>query len=145
MFISVSRVVYKLRLFFLYYVLRSWRWKRKTDIVGRKSKYGNILKVILYIRDNFKRHTAVYVDRPNVYIESLEIGMFFLIVYSQISHMSDWHPCQICYPLEIKLLLLLLLLLLLFDRLPFEKILTLPIFLVNIKENTRQVKNTSIN
>ena len=26
----------------------------------------------------------------------------------------DWHPCQLCYPLEIELLLLLLLLLLLF-------------------------------
>ena len=26
-------------------------------------------------------------------------------------HMLDWHTCQICYPLEIKLLLLLLLLL----------------------------------
>ena len=26
--------------------------------------------------------------------------------------MSDWHSCQICYPLEIKILLLLLLLLL---------------------------------
>ena len=26
-------------------------------------------------------------------------------------HMLDWHSCQICYPLEIKLLLLLLLLL----------------------------------
>ena len=30
--------------------------------------------------------------------------------------MLDWHTCQICYPLEIKLLLLLLLLLLLFHR-----------------------------
>ena len=28
-------------------------------------------------------------------------------------HMLDWHSCQICYPLEIKILLLLLLLLLL--------------------------------
>ena len=27
-------------------------------------------------------------------------------------HMLDWHSCEICYPLEIKLLLLLLLLLL---------------------------------
>ena len=32
----------------------------------------------------------------------------FVIVIDD--HMLDWHFCQICYPLEIKLLLLLLLL-----------------------------------
>ena len=32
--------------------------------------------------------------------------------------MLDWHLCQICYPLEIKLLYLLLLLLLLEEKIP---------------------------
>ena len=35
----------------------------------------------------------------------------------------DWHPCQLCYPLEIELLLLLLLLLLFWFRVPLiEKV-----------------------
>ena len=31
-------------------------------------------------------------------------------------HMLDWHKCQLCYPLEIKLLLLLSLLLSKYER-----------------------------
>ena len=37
--------------------------------------------------------------------------MFSIVLIED--RMSDWHSCQICFPLEIKLLLLLLLLLLL--------------------------------
>ena len=31
-------------------------------------------------------------------------------------HMLDWHSCQICYPLEIKVLLLLVVVLITFDE-----------------------------
>ena len=30
-----------------------------------------------------------------------------MYVFVSEDHMSDWHSCQICYPLEMKLLLLL--------------------------------------
>ena len=43
--------------------------------------------------------------------------------------MLDWHSCQICYPLEIKILLLLLLLLLLLNQ---------QLFMILLKETKLQ-------
>ena len=77
----------------------------KQPYIGPKNIIFKVISVISVVIPviSVSRRTACFVHTVNDFHCFVIIKRMYAFVSE--NHMLDWHSCQICYPLEIKLLL----------------------------------------